>query len=495
MTGALTRRAGQVFRAAWLAIGLCGVSGIAHAQSTSPDQTGSPDQAALIEQGRYLAVAGDCMACHTKPEGGKPFAGGYGIASPLGTIFSTNITPSKTAGIGNHTEAQFARALRQGVRADGGQLYPAMPYTSYTGMTDADVHALYTYFMHGVAPVDEMPPRTKLPFPFNIRLSMVAWNLLFLGDRRFAPDTTKSPEWNRGAYLTEVMEHCDACHTPRNLLMAEIGDKAFAGAPVGSWYAPNITSDPISGIGGWSDAELVQYFKTGVAHGKGQAAGGMAEAVQNSLQFLRQDDLAAIAVYVKTIPPVRDPAETQPAYVYGSPADFEAALRGKSKQNSGRPIEGGEVLFSGYCASCHQPTGGGTAGQSYPALFHNSATGGVNAANMVSAILFGVDRTVGGVHVLMPRFGEMSYVQALSDEQIASIGSYVARQFGNPRLRVSAAEVATLRSGGPVSPLAVVSTYAVPTLVIVAVIIVAFDVVLVVVWRRRRAPATLVGVK
>jgi mono/diheme cytochrome c family protein len=243
MIGALTRRAGRVFRAAWLAIGLCGVPGIAHAQSTGPDQTGSPDQATLIEQGRYLAVAGDCMACYTKPEDGKPFAGGYGIASPLGTIFSTNITPSKTAGIGNYTEAQFARALQQGVRADGGQLYPAMPYTSYAGMTDVDVHALYTYFMHGVAPVDEMPPRTKLPFPFNIRLSMVAWNLLFLDDRRFVPDTTKSPEWNRGAYLSVVMERCDACHTPRNLLMAKIRGKAFAGAPIGSWYAPNITSD------------------------------------------------------------------------------------------------------------------------------------------------------------------------------------------------------------------------------------------------------------
>jgi mono/diheme cytochrome c family protein len=475
--------AARALRAACCAIALCGLPGLGYAQ------TAEPYQAALIEQGHYLALAGDCAACHTNPNGGKPFAGGYGITSPLGTIVATNITPSTTAGIGTYTEPQFARALREGVRSDGGHLYPAMPYTSYSGMTDTDVRALYMYFMHGVAPVDDVPPQTKLPFPFNLRLSMVVWNLLFLDDRRFSPDTTKSPAWNRGAYLMNVMEHCDACHTPRNLLMAESGGKAFAGAPLGSWYAPNITSDPVSGIGGWTNAELIEYLKTGAAHGKGQAAGGMAEAVQNSLQFLTQDDLAAIAVYLKTIPPIHNPAETRPSYAQGRPADYEAALRGKAKQTSGGPIEGGAALFSGYCASCHQPTGGGTPNQSYPALFHNSVTGGVNTDNIVSAILFGVDRTVGAQHVLMPRFDQLSYVQALSDEQIASISSYVAQQFGNPNLHATSADVATIRAGGPVSPLAAVSTYAAPALVIVAVILVAL-IVLLLVQRRRQHPVT-----
>jgi fructose 5-dehydrogenase cytochrome subunit len=486
MTGARSLNAtcaSRVLAAACLVISLYGLSGLARAQ------TADPTGAALIEQGRYVAVAGDCAACHTKPNGGKPFAGGYGIVSPLGAIVATNITPSKNAGIGTYTETQFADALRHGVRADGAHLYPAMPYTSFAGMTDADVHALYTYFMNGVAPVDDVPPPTKLPFPFNLRLSMVGWNLLFLDDRRFTPNATKSPEWNRGAYLTGVLEHCDACHTPRNLLMAETDSKAFAGASLGSWYAPNITSDPVSGIGGWSNAELVQYFKTGVAHGKGQAAGGMAEAVQNSLQFLTPDDLAAIAVYVKTIPAIRDPGETQPPYAEGSPADFEAGLRGKAKQTSGGPIEGGAALFSGYCASCHQPTGSGTPNQSYPALFHNSTTGGVNADDMVSAILFGVDRTVGDNHVLMPRFDQLSFVQMLSDEQIASISLYVAQQFGNSSLHVTAADVATIRAGGPAPPLAAVSTYAVPALVIVAVIIIALIAVLLV-QRRRHPPVT-----
>ena len=479
--GAQTMKGGHRGRVLWalLALLLLGALGIVHAQAANADQ------AAMMAQGRYLAVTGDCTACHTKPGGGKPFAGGYDIMSPFGAIVATNITPSNVAGIGSYTESQFARALRQGIRADGAHLYPAMPYTSYARMTDADVHALYVYFMNGVAPVDETPAQTKLPFPFNIRLLMIGWNMLFLDGRPFTLDTTKSAAWNRGAYLTDVMEHCSSCHTPRNLLMAEISSKAYAGGPVGTWYAPNITSDPVSGIGGWSGAELIQYLGTGVAHGKGQAAGGMAEAVQDSLQSLTQDDLAAIATYLKSIPPIRDSGDTQAAYTYGRPANFEANLRGKAKQTSGTPIEGGEALFSGYCASCHQPTGSGTPNQSYPALFHNTATGGSNADNMVSAILSGVDRDVGGHRVFMPRFDEISFVQSLSDEQIAQISTFVAQQFGNPNLHVTAADVAKVRAGGLTSPLALLANYAVPALVVVAAAVSAL-VALLLSWRRRR---------
>jgi fructose 5-dehydrogenase cytochrome subunit len=473
-------RRGRVLWASFALI-LYGAFGVAHAQ------TADANQAALTEQGRYLAVTGDCTACHTKPSGGKPFAGGYGIMSPLGTIVSTNITPSKVAGSGSYDEAQFARALRRGIRADGAHLYPAMPYTSYARMTDADVHALYVYFMNGVAPVDETPPRTRLPFPFNIRLLMIGWNMLFLDDRAFTPDTTKSAAWNRGAYLTDVMEHCSSCHTPRNLLMAEISGKPYAGSPVGTWYAPNITSDPVSGIGGWSDAELIQYLGTGVVHGKGQAAGGMAEAVQDSLQYLTQDDLAAIVTYLKSIPPLRDSGDTQPAYTYGQPANFEPDLRGKAQQTSRAPIEGGEALFSGYCASCHQPTGGGTPSQSYPALFHNTATGGVNADNVISAILFSVDRDVGGHRAFMPRFDRLSLVQSLSDEQIAQISTFVARQFGNPTLHITAADVAKVRAGGPTSPLALLANYAIPALIVVVAAIIAL-VISLLKWRQRRQP-------
>jgi mono/diheme cytochrome c family protein len=281
--------------------------GLAQAQENIPapavEKVGSPSSPE--EQGRRLAVAGDCMACHTVPDSDKPFAGGYAINSPFGAIFSTNITPSKQAGIGLYTEQEFAEAVRKGIRRDGGHLYPAMPYTSYVHMTDSDVSALYAYFMHSVEPVDVPAPKTALAFPFNLRFSMIGWNLLFLDNPTTLRAPLATPQIQRGEYLTNTLEHCGACHTPRNPLMAEITSKALSGGMVGPWFAPNITSDPISGIGGWTDAELIGYLRTGHATGKAQAGGGMAEAVQNSLQFLPDGDLAAIVAYLKSTAPVR----------------------------------------------------------------------------------------------------------------------------------------------------------------------------------------------
>ena len=237
----------------------------------------------LIQRGKYLSTAGDCVACHSVP-GGKPFAGGLALPTPIGEIIATNITPSKTAGIGNYTLEQFSDAVRKGIRADGQHLYPAMPYTSYAKVSDDDIQAMYAYFMNAVPPVDTPTQATALPFPFNIRLSMAGWNLLFLDNKVFVADAARDAEWNRGAYLVQGLTHCGTCHTPRNLLMAEMPSKELAGGDVGTWHAPNITSDLNSGIGGWDTAELVAYLKTGESLGKGQAAGPMAEAVDHSLQ-------------------------------------------------------------------------------------------------------------------------------------------------------------------------------------------------------------------
>src|ERR1700722_19446777 len=189
------------------------------------------DSAELTQRGEYLVKAADCGACHTAP-GGKPFAGGLAISSPVGTIYSTNITPSVSYGIGRYTEAQFARAVRRGIRADGANLYPAMPYTSYSIFTDADVQALYGYFMNAVAPVDSPAPRTDLPFPMNLRVSMMGWNLLYLNTKPLEPDPRQSELWNRGRYLVKGAAHCSACHTPRGFLMQEKSAKEFSGGPV-----------------------------------------------------------------------------------------------------------------------------------------------------------------------------------------------------------------------------------------------------------------------
>src|SRR3984957_3170185 len=282
--------------------------------------------AELSERGAYLAKAADWCPCHTAPHG-KPFAGGLAISSPVGTIYSTNITPSVGYGIGRYTEAQFARAVRRGIRADGANLYPAMPYTSYSVFTDADVQALYGYFMRGVAPVDAPAPRTDLPFPMNLRVSMMGWNLLFLNTKPLRPDPQESELWNRGRYLVEGAAHCSACHTPRGFLMQEKAKEEFSGGPVGAWYAPNITSDVNSGIGSWSQSELVEYLRTGDARGKAQAAGDMGEAVERSFQYLSEADVNAMATYVRTLPAIHDPEDRSSRFSLGKASSDLAALR------------------------------------------------------------------------------------------------------------------------------------------------------------------------
>lgn len=415
-----------------------------------------------VERGRYLSVAADCVACHTSPKQGKPYAGGYAIASPLGEIWASNITPSKSHGIGNYTEADFAKAVREGVRKDGAHLYPAMPYTSYAKLTDEDIHALYVYFMQAVAPVDEEARTTELPFPFSVRSSMAVWNLLFLDKKPFQTDPAKGAQWNRGAYLVEGLAHCSSCHSPRGLMMQEVGGKAFAGGSLGDWYAPNITSHPISGIGGWTDDELAQYLKTGRVAGKGQAGGGMAEAVSNSLSKLRDDDISAIVTYLRTVPAVADKDATRAAFAWGDAdtAPGEPAIRG-----TGAPIASGAVLYSGLCASCHGSRGEGSNDGYYPSLVHNSTVGMVRPQNLVATIIGGIDREVDGEHVVMPHFSEGSYVQALSDADIAAVASYVRTTFG-PGDQVTEAQVALIRDGGEKPLLAKIARLWLPLLIL-----------------------------
>lgn len=415
-----------------------------------PVLAAGPD-AAAIERGRYLATAGDCIACHSVP-GGKPMAGGLSLATPLGAVYATNITPSTTHGIGNYTLKQFSDAVRHGVRADGANLYPAMPYTAYAKVTDGDTAALYDYFMHGVAAVDAAPAQTTdLPFPFNIRLSMAGWNMLFLDKKPFVADTAKSMEWNRGAYLAQGLAHCTTCHTPRNALMAEQLSKELGGADLGTWHAPNITSDSNSGVGGWSQQELVDYLRTGRAANRAQAAGPMAEAIDHSLKHLSDADLNAIAHYVKSVPAIRDKADTRPVTQWGKAGDELAAIRGVPLPQNLNKMSGAQ-LYDAQCASCHQARGEGSFDGSLPPLFHNSVTGRSNSNNLVMVILDGVERQDGnGSHAaghLMPAFR-----QTLSDEQIVTLGNYVQKMYGNPDVKVTAEQVTTLRNGGAPSNL------------------------------------------
>jgi fructose 5-dehydrogenase cytochrome subunit len=458
-------RPGRAVLVAGAAFGIAAFANAAFAQGAAPAATPQ----SLVEKGRYLATAADCAACHTAP-GGHPFAGGYALATPLGAIYSTNITPSKSAGIGDYTEAEFASAVRDGIRRDGAHLYPAMPYTAYSGMTDADISALYAYFKQEVAADDTIPKQTSLPFPFSVGASMAGWNLLFHDSTRFQPDPAKSGEQNRGAYLVDVLGHCGTCHTPRNFLMAEDKGASLSGASLGNWYAPNITSDPRSGIGAWSEQELVDYLRTGHVQGKGQAAGPMAEAVQNSLQYLSDPDLHAIAATLKASPPVATTAAAESRFAYGQAANLEPVLRG-----AGTTPTRGQSIFSGNCATCHQPTGAGGPGGAYPQLFHNTATGAANTTNLIATVLYGVDRVAGGQHAFMPAFGPSAPSSfRLADQDVADVSNYVLKQFGDPAAAsVTAQDVATVRQGGEPPLLARLAPAAMPALVLAGLVILA----------------------
>jgi mono/diheme cytochrome c family protein len=430
-----------------------------------------------IKRGEYLAKAADCGACHTAP-GGKPFAGGLAIASPVGTIYSTNITPSVRFGIGRYSEQQFARAVRRGIRSDGANLYPAMPYTSYSIFTDADVQALYIYFLHGVAPVDAPSLPTELPFPMNIRASMMGWNLLFLNRSPFQPDSRQSEAWNRGKYLVEGAAHCSACHTPRGFLMQEHSNQAFAGGQVGPWYAPNITSDANSGIGSWSQMELVQYLRDGDARGKAQAAGSMGEAVEHSFRYLSDADLDAMATYVRTVRAIRDPGDQKSRFLFGKASSDLGVLRGKNGIRSDEGDPSGGDLFQGNCASCHSPLGQGSKDGYYPSLFSNSTLGAKNPNNLIAAILYGVDRTTSNGQAYMPGFaGGPHDLAALSDREIVLLSNYLLQRYGRPEIVVTAEQVAEVRRGGPSSSLVSLARAGIGAAVVAVVLILIFLIV------------------
>lgn len=447
-------------------------------------QAADSDQA-LIARGKYLATAGDCQACHRTPDDAVklPLSGGYIIESPMGAIVSSNITPSKQHGIGNYSEAQFAAAVRDGIRADGANLYPAMPYTAYRGLSDADIHAMYAYFMHGVQPVEESVPPTRLAFPFNQRWLMKGWNLLFLQGEPAAAQPASEDKLAQGKYLVDTLGHCGSCHTPRNVLMAESGSQYLGGGSVGGWYAPDITSDPISGIGGWSEDELVQYLRSGHVNGKGQAAGGMAEAVEHSFRHLQDSDLHAMAAYLKTVPALRDAGQTQPRFaMQGNPQVQPSTLeplvdRSQAAMANGSSVDGAQ-LYEGACASCHQPNGKGTADQFYPSLTHNTAVGDIRADNLVMAIVEGVHRETNDYKVSMPAFGE-----EMNNEQIAAVTNFVMTRFGNPDVSVTAQRVQQLRQGGAV-PLLV---RAMPYLLVAGAIAAVLVALLLALWWRRRS--------
>jgi len=374
-----------------------------------------------IERGRYLTAAGDCQACHTV-EGGKTFAGGRPIPTPFGTIYSANITPDNKSGIGTWSNDQFYRALHQGIAANGENLYPAFPYPWYTKVTRQDADDIKA-FLDSLEPVNSDPPPNKLDWPLNYRVVMKGWNELFFKEGTFQSDSNKSPEWNRGAYLVEGLGHCGACHTSTNVLGAAQKKAALHGGTLQDWYAPNLTGDVRSGLGSWTIDDITTFLKTG-RNSRTTAYGAMSEVIEFSTSKLSDNDLRAIAVYLKDIPP--DTSNTDK-----SSGNVDAKI-----------VDAGKAIYVDNCSACHQMNGEGVRGM-FPPLKGDANVQDRDPTTIVRVILNGAHAATTPAkptQLSMPSFN-----WKLSNEQIADLATYIRNAWGNSAEAVSQSKVEELR--------------------------------------------------
>lgn len=381
--------------------------------------------AELISRGEYVARLADCVACHSTPQG-KPFAGGLKMGTPLGAIYATNITPDPATGIGGYSLADFDRALRHGVAADGHRLYPAMPYPSYAKLSDEDVRALYAFFMRGVTPVAQADQASEIPWPLNLRWPLALWNSVFIEAGPYRSTAPIKPEldatlWNRGAYIVQGAGHCGSCHTPRGVAMnekalSESGPLYLSGALLDGWYAPSLRGDGASGLGRWSEDEVVQFLKVG-RNAHAVVFGSMAEAFNNSTQFMTDGDLRAIAHYLKSLPGEAQAApQATPAVASSGPSVPTANLSGMK-------------TFAAKCAACHGANGAGQAPWIPPLAGATSSMVPLASASAINVTLNGSARVVAaGVPdaFRMPAFRDQ-----LSDREIADVLTYVRGSWGN----------------------------------------------------------------
>ncbi len=384
----------------------------------------------IVAKGEVLAGVGDCVVCHTVA-GGKPYAGGLGLHSAFGTIYSTNITPDPDTGIGRWSEAAFARALHEGIARDGSHLFPAFPYDHYTKVRDDDVHALYAFFMTR-EPVRAEATPSSLPFPLNVRALQAGWKLLFFRNGVFQSNATKGGDWNRGAYLAEGLGHCGACHTPRNGLGAERTGAAYAGAMVDGWQAPALTSANPAPMP-WTSDELSGYLRTGATALHGSAAGPMSPVVHQGLAKLPDSDVRAIATYFAD----RNGSESRKSEA-GQTLATAMALAHRDARNDS---DDGADLYVAACASCHY-NGGTTPLEVRPELALNSALTGPDPANLIHVILNGISRNDGMAVLFMPGFAK-----SLSDTDITTLVAYLRRtRTDQPAWKDLPAAVAAIRS-------------------------------------------------
>ncbi len=373
-----------------------------------------------IARGRYIATLGDCTACHTvDPK--KPFAGGVRLNTPFGALLGANITPDRDTGIGNWSFDDFQRAMSEGVGHGGKRLYGAMPFTAYTRVSRQDNADLWAY-LQSLQPIHQEVESNQLPFPFNVRTSLIVWNWMNFNRGEFKPDMSKSAEWNRGAYLVEGLGHCGTCHTPKNILGGDKSSQFISGAVVEGWWAPNLTSDEHTGLGKWTQEDIVSYLRTGVNR-YDIASGPMADAVKNSTQYWRDEDLQAVATYLKATPK--------------QAGDKPAALAADDSR-----MKTGATLYEAKCSACHAPQGQGGK-NIFPQLANNPLVNAPDATSMIHVVAAGsrgVDTDTRPTAPAMP-----SFAGTLSDEEMADVITYVRNSWGNAAAPVSASEVKELK--------------------------------------------------
>lgn len=394
-------------------------------------------QSEPMSKGEYLARVGNCVACHTV-EDGAPFAGGLKMHVPmLGSIYTTNITPEPETGIGNYSLEDFDKAMRLGVAKAGHNLYPAMPYPSYAKITEEDMQALYDYFMNEVAPVKQANRPNEIESPQNARWPLAVWNALMLDEDRYATDSNQSEEWNRGAYLVQGLGHCGACHTPRGMMLQEKGmdessPEFLSGAELDHWYASSLNGDPNSGLGRWSEHDIVAFLKTG-KNRFGKAFGTMVEVVNNSTSYMSDEDLKAMAVYLKSLPAVREEGVTE--YQYDSDAT--------EKLVSFEFSEVGSKVYYQNCVYCHGNDGTGQT--SYiPPLSGNPVLMDPDPASLINITLNGSLRVVS--HGQPEPYDMPAYRLLLDDQQVADVVTFIRGAWGNTGAKVTPEAVAAIRA-------------------------------------------------
>jgi alcohol dehydrogenase (quinone), cytochrome c subunit len=389
----------------------------------------------LVERGAYVAAEGDCAACHTA-SGGKPFAGGLSLATPIGAVYSSNITPDKTTGIGNYSYGDFERAVRRGITPDARTLYPAMPYPSYARVSDQDMQALYAFFMQGVKPVDQQGKPAGIPWPLSMRWPLTYWRWIYAPAVQPAVSPPGSDAVaDRGAYPVEGLEHCGTCHTPRGIGLEEEaltpeGAQYLAGGKVDNYVANNLRGDTWSGLGAWSEDDIVRFLKTG-RNLNTAAFGGMSDVVFHSTQYMSDADLQAIAHFLKKLPP----SGNDQKFAY-DPAVGDALYKGDVAKV-------GALDYINNCAACHLTSGKGYA-DTFPALAGNPVVNAGDPSSLIHIVLTG--GTIPSTKVEPTHFTMPPFHARLTDQEIADLLSFIRSSWGNNAPAVDVGLVAKLRA-------------------------------------------------